>query len=74
MVKELKYKTEDEEAEFRYDKLNQNMIEYVDLNKNKIYKLHAHKLIEFLTKTDFLERRGYKIEVDNTLRNNQSQN
>lgn len=65
---ELKYITEDNEAEFVLDKLDQNVIEYVDLKTNKIYKLQAHKLVEFLVKTDFLERRGYKpLEVNNTL-------
>ncbi len=65
---ELKYTTEDREAEFVYDKLGQNIIEYIDLKTNKICQLHAHKLVEFLVKTDFIERRGYKpLEADNTL-------
>lgn len=67
--KELSYKTEDEDAEFLYDKLDQNIIEYVDLKTNTITNIKAHQLMEFLLKTDFLERRGYKpLEIEQDIK------
>lgn len=64
-----KYISDDEEAEFMYDKLDKNIIEYRDLKTNITTKIDAHKLVEFLVKTDFLEKRGYQpLEPDNTIR------
>lgn len=61
----LKYKTNDEEAEFVYDKLDQNILEYVYLKSNIVAKIKAHHLVEFLIRTDFLERRGYRpLEIE----------
>jgi hypothetical protein len=64
---ELNYKTDDEETEFRFNKLDQNILEYVNLETNTIIEIKAHQLMELLLKTDFLERRGYRplqIETD----------